>query len=81
MKPLIVTYTGGDLVVPQERMEAHGFRPGDVVVLQAAEPADADAERHEIESVLKEIARAAPGVAKDSERELRKLLDKLKPSD
>ncbi len=83
MQPIIVTYTGEDIVIPKEQMEAHGFRPGDRVVLKAVETPDTGpaAERQEIESILKEIAGAAPGAAKDAERELRKLLEQLKPGD
>ena len=83
MNELTLTYTGEDLTVSKEQLEALGLKPGDRLVVRAEAPAavDADAERQEIESVLKEIARAAPGAAKDAERELRKLLDQLKPGD
>ena len=84
MKELTLTYTGEDIILPKAQLEALGLKPGDRFVVQAAEPAaadDADEERKEIENILRELARAAPGAAKDTERDLRKLLDRFKPGD
>jgi hypothetical protein len=80
MNELTLTYTGEDLIIPRPQLEALGLKPGDRLIISAAPP-DPAASRQEIESILNDLARAAPGAAKDAERELRQLLDKLKPGD
>jgi hypothetical protein len=83
MKQLIRKYEGGDceIVITREEFEALGIHPGDefTYTIRPVIEAEETATREEIEGILDELARALPDAKKDSEREIRKVWDKLKP--
>lgn len=93
MADLTLTYEGEDVLIPREQIEALGVRPGDKIVIRPAlQPGDEHTlapavasgdspDRAEIEGLLNELGIAWPGELKASERDIRQLLERLKPSD